>query len=464
MSLCLSGMDSTLKKTSINIEVLESNPLIQLGNAIDWKEFGEIVEEDIKKSTSKLFWWVGRKLRLRIHLGVFVLQAILKQTDRGIESDLHGNGVYQVFCGRTVVASWHIPDHTKIEKFQNRLTPETQRKIANHISQIAVQKGFGEPSKMDVDSTVQEANMAYPSDAHLLVKLGKMCGKVSGFLKTHFPKNTFSQVDNMPDIDLKKIARKSKEYFFMAKNRAREVRQKIFKSLFDTVTEQVTPIIEYFSSLDEKVRKEMPWNIKRSFDQILSYAEQYLKDVAFFIKTETMKKGKILSFHIHQVACIKKGKAGKDKEFGRVFQLGRIAGNYFIALTCSSVRQEDKSSLLPMVSEHENIFGTEKLQSLSTDKGYYTKKNVLALRGKIEELGIQVPGNIKKPPNIDNPEKLHNRRAGIEPLIGHAKKFGLRRSRACSDETILASGYRAIMGFNLHQLKRDIGKAHLVPP
>jgi len=241
MSFCYFGMDSTLKNSSINIEVLErvleSNSLIQLGNAIDWKKLGEIVEEDIKKSTSKLCWWLGRKLKLRIHLGIFILQALLKRTDRGIESELYGNGIYQVFCGRTVVFSWHIPDHTKIEEFRNRLTPETQRKITNYISQIAVQKGFGDPSKMDVDSTVQEANMAYPSDAHLLVKLGKMCGKVSGFLKNYFINNSFSQVNNILNIDLKRIVKKSKEYFFMGKNTSKEIRREVFRTLFDTVTE-----------------------------------------------------------------------------------------------------------------------------------------------------------------------------------------------------------------------------------
>jgi len=208
----------------------------------------------------------------------------------------------------------------------------------------------------------------------------------------------------------------------------------------------------------------MPWNVKRSFDQILAYAKQYLKDVAFFVKTNSMKKGKILAFHLQKAACIKKGKVGKDKEFGRVFQLGRIAGNYFIALACKSVRQEDKPSLIPMVCEHEKVFGKEKLKSLSTDKGYYTKKNIIALSGKIKELGVQAPGNIKKPPKVDNFEELKNRRAGIEPLIGHIKNFGLRKSRAHSDTTILASGYRAIMGFNLHQLQKNIVKVQQCPP
>ena len=52
-----------------------------------------------------------------------------------------------------------------------------------------------------------------------------------------------------------------------------------------------------------------------------------------------------------------------------------------------------------------------------------------------------------------------SRRAGIEPLIQHAKSFGLGRSRMKSDATTLASGYRAVMGFNLHQLMRYMHSA-----
>lgn len=50
---------------------------------------------------------------------------------------------------------------------------------------------------------------------------------------------------------------------------------------------------------------------------------------------------------------------------------------------------------------------------------------------------------------------LHNRRAGIEPLIGHTKQGGqLGRSRMKSDETTKSAGYTAVFGFNLRQLMR----------
>ncbi|MFO1258996.1 MAG: hypothetical protein U1E78_11380 [Gammaproteobacteria bacterium] len=39
------------------------------------------------------------------------------------------------------------------------MSPETQKLLANEIAASAVKLGFGDPSEIDIDSTVQEANM-----------------------------------------------------------------------------------------------------------------------------------------------------------------------------------------------------------------------------------------------------------------------------------------------------------------
>lgn len=77
--------------------------------------------------------------------------------------------------------NWHVPDHTKIEKFRSRLSEETQKELANTMAAHAVKLGFGDPSDIDIDSTVQEANMTYPADSILLKKLGLMSNKVANF-------------------------------------------------------------------------------------------------------------------------------------------------------------------------------------------------------------------------------------------------------------------------------------------
>lgn len=53
-------------------------------------------------------------------------------------------------------------------------------------------------------------------------------------------------------------------------------------------------------------------------------------------------------------------------------------------------------------------------------------------------------------------KELIDRRAGIEPLIGHAKnRSQLSRSRMKSDKTIEAAEFASILGFNLRQIIRS---------
>ena len=112
---------------------------------------------------------------------------------------------------------------------------------------------------------------------------------------------------------------------------------------------------------------------------------------------------------------------------------------------------DDKKSLTPMLEEHEHLFGEDVLQSVATDKGYYSNKNVKALANKnIEQIGIQVPGNTKnKNINLSEEELTHlsNRRAGIEPLIGHAKQLG--RSRMKNDQNTEAEVMRLFLALIL---------------
>ena len=52
----------------------------------------------------------------------------------------------------------------------------------------------------------------------------------------------------------------------------------------------------------------------------------------------------------------------------------------------------------------------------------------------------------------DLKETIYNRRAGIEPLIGHIKNdLGLEKSKMKSDITTESAAYRCTNGFNLIQ-------------
>lgn len=453
MSLSREGLSTRLYSATILTRVLSSHPLITLANALPWADLVSLIEDDLRKTTAKGFWWKGRRLILRVHLAVYIIQSHFNLTDRETEEQIMFNATYQTFCGVTIIKKWKCPDHSKIEEFRNRLSPETQRQIAIIIAKAAQSLGYANPKELDIDSTVQEANMAYPSDANLMVKLASMGKKAIEFLK----KNTKGLMPKDLSINIASIKSKLLEYFFKTKRKGIKEKRRVFKELHQMVKKAVFPIIKKLEQVEEKVLKDLPGNIRKTVNQIRRLGRRYLLDVAQYVRKNKMKAGKILSFHLSDVACIKKGKIGKPHEFGRVFQLGRIGGNFLIPFKSSSVKMNDRKCFGELLDEYVTIFGKRSARSVTTDKGYYSKENVKkALSLKFKDIGIQYPGNIKSPPLLSKKKEklLKDRRAGIEPLIGHVKNLGLRKSRAKSDRATLASGYRSVTAFNLRQLKK----------
>jgi IS5 family transposase len=210
MSICFSGLDTPCCVQPVTIDVLPTHPLLQLAQVIPWQALTTMVLPDLQRTTAKGQWWLGRKLMLRIHLGAFLLQWLYNLTDRQVDWSIKDNAAYQLFCGRGVVDHWRPPDHTKIEEFRSRLSPETQRQVANQVAVWATALSFADPSKMDVDSTIQEANMAYPSDAQLMVKMTLLVNKVWTYMKKHV---TFF-ADVIPTVDVKAVKAKAKAYWF----------------------------------------------------------------------------------------------------------------------------------------------------------------------------------------------------------------------------------------------------------
>lgn len=452
MSLCHQGLDATLTDTTVTVEIAATEPLAALANALDWRAIAALAIPDLKR-TAQGCWYLGRRLSLRSHLAVMILQALLKETDRGIERRIRETPLLQVFCGRSVLPHWHCPDHTKIEALRNRLTAQTHKAINDYVVTVAARFGFADAAWMDVDSTVQEANISYPADSTLMKKLAEKAHHALEFLR----ETRKVKVPRTLGVDIEKIRRLAQRYFFLAKTAAIEERRALFARYHREVKRELRPVIQFYASLNGRKLKSLPWHIRRALLQVKDHGWRYLLDVGHFVRTHTVKPGKRLALHAEAVACIKKGKSGKPHEFGRVFQLGRLGGNFLIAFTCRSVRMEDKRSLLPAIAEHRALFGEATLKQVGTDKGYYSAKNVKGIEALgIDAAGIQRPATIKARPPPDVVERLKRRRAAIEPLIQHAKSFGLGKSRMKSDETTLASGYRAVMGFNLHQLMRHM--------
>lgn len=464
MGFCTSGIGRRLTDSKIIIYVSETHPLIKLANTLDWERLSDLVLPDLKNSTSKLKWWMGRKLCLRTHLGVYLLQQLFNTTDRGIEQQIKFNAAYQLFCGKTIVKNWRCPDHTKIEEFRSRLSPQTQCLLANEIAHLATRKRFANPQHLDIDSTIQEPDIQYPSISNLLLKVASMARNVQRIL---IDKCDLSQLtDSMSHIDMKKIKSLARSYFFIKRKKStanKEMKNRAIKNLWCAVSEAGNEALKYAHRLLEPIMFEtLNCRQQELVTHFASKAPIYLSETFEHNFDTAVKRCKTFSLHRNDVDIFNKQKENRAYEFGRQFQIGRIEGNFVWSVPNHCIRMPDASSLKPMIRSHLNTF-QQPIVSAGTDKGYYSKDNeIFLLHLKIHEVALQRPQRKLNdaPDNPLSPERLEelvNRRSGIEGIIGHLKRrWQMGRSRMKSDRTTESSGYCAMLGFNLSQLMRNL--------
>src|SRR5215831_7609645 len=200
------------------------------------------------------------------------------------------NAASQLLCGRGLIDPWHAPDHTKIEEFRSRLSPETQRQVANVVAVWTTELGFANPSTMDIDSTVQEANMAYPSDAHLMVKMTLLVHKVWTYMK----QNISFFAGFLPCVDVKAVKAKARAYLFRDRKEP-EHTQTTFQELWHEAFTQMHQVRKYFAIVLAYDIQRMPWNIRRAWEHVHAHCSNLFLHVASFLCRGVIVPEKALS-------------------------------------------------------------------------------------------------------------------------------------------------------------------------
>jgi hypothetical protein len=452
MSLDTSGLKYPIPtKLKIDVSVPKTHPMIILAKKLPWQQMADLVIEDLYKDRRRS----GRKLKIRLHLGAFILQAMNKWTDRTLEDMVKHHAPTMIFCGLS--KSSQGLDHSQYTRFRNRISEEVAKKLSSMIIQEAESHGFTNSTTMDFDSTVQEANICYPSDISMMRKLVQKGEKIlnhlveQGSIKAKVIKET---------INFKKIGKDIKGYFFTTKGEAGQAQK---KNLQIRVEKGTCDILKKVASLSASVRYyRLPWNLKKDWNDLTVKGPKLLKDIRYFIKHGKMKTSKILSLGRDMVTCIRKGKIGKLNEFGRMWFVAKLQGNYAFGFSPKEdVRLHDAEAFDAGLRQFKDIFNCPP-SSVTGDQGFWSESNIAAcFANEVEEIGIHPRGNMNWLVNDEDIARLRNRRASTEGIIGHAKMRGMGKSKMKSDEGTHLEGQRAILSLNLSRFTKDLMKVSL---
>lgn len=362
---------------SLREQLNPKHPLYQLSEEIDWSYFEELF--------SDLYSEKGRPAHpIRLMISLLILKSLYDLSDEElVDKHWEMNAYFQFFSGKEV-QQWGKPcAASDLVHFRKRIGKEGIEKIFKHSMDLHGKAA--QDHHVSVDTTVQEKNITYPTDAKLHKRIADKCVKIA-----------------------------EKEALTLRRSYRRTTKQ----LLRDTYNANHPKRRKKAISAQRKL-KTIAGRLVRELDRKLPDGA-YTQDLELFKKVLSQTRcsqNKIYSLHEPDVYCIAKGKAAKKYEYGckGSIALTQHTGIIVGAMTFAK-NTYDGHTLEPALKQVAQLTGKYP-KTATADRGYKGKN-------LIETTHIIRPSNpLKKDTDYQKRKKKKHckRRAAIEPIIGHLK-------------------------------------------
>jgi IS5 family transposase len=398
--------------------VSSEHSLIILSHKIDW----ESIDKELEVYYSK----EGRpSVPTRTMVGLLMLKSMFNESDETLIPRWIENPYWQYFCGEQFFRHDQPCDPSDLVHFRKRIQKQ------GHEYLLKVSAELHGPASQDemvtIDTTVQEKDITFPTDAKLAVAILKECWRLADKynLKLH---QSFTR---------KTSAAKLKVRFGGHPKKKKEARQ------------AVKDLRKYARKVIAQLRNHLPQEV---IETTKSRFERYDKVLA-------QKRGdshKIYSLHEPDVYCMSKGKAHKQYEFGCKVSIGLTAKTGVIVAVTSFEKNEYDVHTLEQTLKQINYTTGKLPKEVICDRGYRGKR-------KIADTVITIPKPLPANSTRYQKEKVRikfRRRAAIEPVIGHLKHdHRMARNFLKGNFGDFVNCVLAGAGFNLKKMLRKIASS-----
>ena len=357
----------------------QRQPLYKLANRLPWSE----LEEAFESYYSEL----GRPaLPTRLMAGLLLLKQLENLSDERVCQAWQRDPYMQYFCGERYF-QWKLPcEPSELVHFRNRIGQQGVEKILKMTVELHADKVEKE-DELVADTSVQEANVKFPTDTRLHVDCIKKLWSMGQAEAVCWRR---SYVRTVPAL----LARLRTRSNRLVKER-RKCRGKI-------------------KTIAGRLLRDFKRNLGLSGERLYCKDLELIKRV---LEQKRYDKKKVYSLHDPEVLCIAKGKAHKKYEFGRKASVTMLRDSGVIVSAVSFKNNlYDGDTLKPALEQVSEMTG-KSFESVLVDKGYRGVKNVVGV-------DVVIPGKISKKLSDYHQKKRgkrNGRRAAIEPVIGHLK-------------------------------------------
>jgi IS5 family transposase len=393
----------------------------------------EIIQQELSKRCKKSKTRGRPATPAEVILRMLLLKHLRGWSYEDVTRQVRANLVYRQFTG---VGGGKVPDDKTMGHLGRQLGPEVVEKLHQRVVAIARDKQVVTGRKMRVDTTVVETNIHYPTDSTLmsdgvrvLTRVMKKVAAVAGEVGAQLRDRTRSVKRRILEIAL---ASRDKSERGQAKIQA------AYRKLLDTTSRVVGQAKRFSRRIAAKGKqgtRAALQKAKRQMEEMIPRLEQVMKQARErVIGGNTRVQNKILSMFEPDTEVIRKGKASKPTEFGKMVKIQEAENQIVTHYEVYDQRPSDSDLLTPSIEKHQEVFGRAP-HLVAADAGFFSAAN----ESSAKELGVKrvsVPSRSTKSEKRKQEQKkrwfkkAQKWRTGCEGRISVLKRrHGLNRSR-----------------------------------
>lgn len=286
---------------------------------------------------------------------MLILKHVRNWSYETLEREVRANVVYRSFCR---VGMEKVPDAKTLVRLGQAIGPETIRELHDRIVAIAQGRGVIHGRKMRVDTTVVESNIHYPTDsgllndgARVLMRTMKKIEQKAGSLKRKVRNRTRSVARRVIAM-AHALRHKGSEGEL---KRKREYRQLL--RLTRQILNDSRRVLQEVEALPARRRREVHGLGERLQTMADRVRGVVLQPKARVFAGLTQFPDKLVSLFEPHTEIIRKGKAGKPNEFGKLVEVQEAEKQIITHYEVYEERPSDRHLLLSAVEAHRRKLG-----------------------------------------------------------------------------------------------------------
>ncbi len=410
--------------------------LVKVDQALEDRELLDLVQEALAARYPRSKNRGRRGTPAEVALRLLLLKHLKDWTYAELEREVRANLVYRQF---TRIGMEKVPDEKTMVRLGQALGPVTKQ-LHERVVMLAATRKVARGRKLRLDTTVTEKNIRYPTDSQLLGDGIRVITRTIEKLKTVAGEQQLKFRNRARSVNrrLLEIAR-------AARQQGEGGREKLKKS-YDKLLRTTQRVV----GAGERAAQQLASKTKRLRNapqkaRAAALGQQTAATIALLRRVMAQTKArvfgdeqhyadKVLSIFEPDTEAIRKGKAHKPTEFGKLVKIQEAENQVIVDYEVYDQRPTDASLLLPAISKHKEVFGRAP-RVLAADAAFFSAANESAA----EEAGVKqvaIPSKATKAQT--RRERQHQRwfrraqrwRVGCEGRISVLKrKHGLTRSR-----------------------------------